>query len=102
MANDSDVGGTSAFECAVADTLKTMHITRSEGKKRGGLFWLQLANLLGQMTSPIRRVQDLVVEHGKVEGQTQPDRVGGLHLGTRHFKRFLVRSLRVVHYAFDG
>ena len=27
---------------------------------------------LGQATRPVRRVQDLVVEHGEVERQTQP------------------------------
>lgn len=59
-----------------------------------------IANLLGQMTSPIWRVEDLVVENRKVEGQPQPDRMGWLHLGARYFKRFLVRPLRVVHYAF--
>ena len=78
------------------DQEETMHKTREEEA-----FWLQLANLLGQMTSPIGRIQDLVVENGKVEGQTQPDRVCWLHLGAGHFKRFLVRSLRVVHYAFE-
>ncbi len=77
---------------------ETMHITGSKERT----FWLQLANLLSQMTSPIGWIQDLIVEHGKVEGQTQPDGVGWLHLGAGHFKRFLVWSLRVVHYAFQG
>ena len=28
--------------------------------------------------------------------------MGRLHLGARHFKSFLVGTLRVVHYAFEG
>ena len=35
------------------------------------------ANLLSQMASALRRVQDLIVEDREVEGQTQPDGVSG-------------------------
>ena len=52
-------------------TLKFINIT---GKSEG-------AYLLGQMASALGRVEDLVVEHGEVEGETQTDRVGGSQVG---------------------
>ena len=34
-----------------------------------------MANLLGQMAGTIRRVENFIVEHGEVEGQTKANRV---------------------------
>ena len=40
-----------------------------------------IESLLGEVAGTIRRVKDLVVEDGEVEGKTQADRVGGSELG---------------------
>ena len=49
-----------------------------------------VSNLLGQMTGPIGRIEDLVVKDGKVESQPQSDRMSRLHLGACHFECFLI------------
>lgn len=40
-----------------------------------------IEGLLGQVASTVRRVENLVVEHGEVEGQAEADGVGGSQLG---------------------
>lgn len=40
-----------------------------------------IESLLGEVAGTVRRVKDLVVENGEVEGKTQADRVGGSELG---------------------
>ncbi len=45
--------------------------------------------LLGELTSLVGAVEDLVVEYGKVEGESQPDWVGGLHLALADIKCIL-------------
>ena len=62
--------------------------------------WVAFSNLLGQVTGPVWRVENLVVEDREVQCQSQSNRVSWLHLGSCYFERFLVRPLRVVHYAF--
>jgi len=57
------------------------------------------SNLLGQMAGPVWRVENLVVEDREVECQSQANGVRWLHLASRYFECFLVRALRVVHYA---
>ena len=49
------------------------------------------------MTCPVRRVDDLVVEDGEVEGEAEADGVCRLHLGARDVERVLVGLLRVVN-----
>ena len=49
--------------------------------------------LFGQLTRLVRAVEDLVVEHGEVESQTQSDGVGGLHFGLADLKSVLVSLL---------
>ena len=56
--------------------------------------------LLGQLASLLGRVQDLVVEHREVEGQTQPDGVGGLHLLLGDLEGLLVGLLRLLEDGF--
>lgn len=53
--------------------------------------------LLGKVAGPIGRVQDLVVEDGKVQGQPQSDGVRRLHFGPGYVKCLLVGLLGVVH-----
>ena len=53
--------------------------------------------LLGELTRLVRAVEDLVVEHGEVEGEPQPDGVRGLHLGLADLESVLVGFLRVVN-----
>ena len=53
-------------------------------------------DLFGQVTRPVRRVDDLVVEDGEVEGEAEADGVRRLHLGARDVERVLVRLLRVL------
>jgi hypothetical protein len=45
--------------------------------------------LLGELTSLVGAVEDLVVEYGEVEGEAQPDGVGGLHLALADIKCIL-------------
>merc|ERR1712117_221380 len=50
---------------------------------------------LGELASLLGRVEDLVVEDGEVERQTEANRMRGLHLGLSNFKSFLVSLLRI-------
>ena len=45
------------------------------------------------MACAVGRVDDLVVEDGEVEGESEADGVRRLHLGTRDVERVLVRLL---------
>ena len=56
-----------------------------------------LTDLFGQVTRPVGRVDDLVVEDGEVECEPEADGVGRLHLGPRDVERVLVRLLGVLH-----
>ena len=58
--------------------------------------------LLGQLARLLRRVQDLVVEDGEVERQTEPDRVRRLHLALADLERVLVRFLGVLDDRCNG
>ena len=51
---------------------------------------------LGELASLLGRVEDLVVEDGEVEGESEADGVRRLHLGTRDVERVLVRLLRAL------
>ena len=53
--------------------------------------------LFRQLTRLLGRVEDFIVEHWEVEGQPEPDGVGGLHFVLADLKRFLVGFLRVVN-----
>lgn len=55
-------------------------------------------NLFGQLAGFVGRVQDLVVEDGEVQRQTQPDGMCRLHLALADLEGILVRSLRVIHH----
>ena len=56
--------------------------------------------LLGELTRLVRAVEDLVVEHGEVEGEPQPDGVRGLHLGLTNLESVLVGFLRIVNDSY--
>jgi hypothetical protein len=47
------------------------------------------------MTSPGRRINDFVIEYGKVERKTEPDRVSRLHFCPCNVECFLICFLRV-------
>jgi hypothetical protein len=49
-----------------------------------------IEGLLGKMTSLVGRVQDLIIENGEVEGQTQADWVGWCKVGLCNFGGVLV------------
>lgn len=55
-------------------------------------------HLLRQLTSFLGRVQDLVVEHREIQGQTQSDGMRGLHLGLGDLKGLLIGLLRVFQH----
>ena len=57
----------------------------------------KIADLLGKLAGLVGGVEDLVVEDGEVEGETQSDGVGGLHLPFADLKGVLVGLLRVVN-----
>ena len=59
-----------------------------------------LCYLLGQLARLVRAVEDLVVEHGEVEGEPQPDGVSRLHLGLTDLESVLVGFLRVVNDSY--
>ena len=61
------------------------------GKRSGNTY------SLGELASLLWRVEDLVVEDGEVEGEAQPDGVGGLHLTFADLEGVLVGLLRVVN-----
>ena len=71
------------------------------GERVVGVGWLwpgkKIADLLCQLAGLVGGVEDLVVEDGEVEGETQPDGVGWLHLTFADLKRVLVGLLRVVN-----
>ena len=46
-------------------------------------------SLLGQLAGLVGAVEDLVVEDREVEGEAEPDGVGGLHLGLADLKGVL-------------
>ena len=50
---------------------------------------------LGELASLLGRVEDLVVEDGEVERQTEADRMRWLHLGLSNLKGFLISLLRI-------
>ncbi len=58
-----------------------------------------LTYLLGQLARLLWRVEDLVVEDGEVERQSQADGVRGLHLRLGDLKGLLVRLLGVLQHA---
>ena len=57
----------------------------------------KIADLLGKLAGLVGGVEDLVVEDGEVEGETQSDGVGWLHLTFADLKGVLVGLLRVVN-----
>ena len=50
------------------------------------------------MACAVGRVDDLVVEDGEVEGESEPDGVGRLHLALGDLERLLVRLLGVLQH----
>ena len=57
----------------------------------------KIADLLGKLAGLVGGVEDLVVEDGEVERQSQPDGVSWLHLPFADLKGVLVGLLRVVN-----
>ena len=49
-----------------------------------------IKGLLGQMTSLVGRIEDLVVEDGEVESQTKTDGMSGREISGGHFSRGFV------------
>lgn len=58
--------------------------------------------LFGEMAGPIRTVLDLVVEHREVEGESQPDRVGGCEVGLGDLGSLLVGFVGCVRGGLFG
>jgi hypothetical protein len=54
-------------------------------------------DLFSELTSFFGRIEDLVIEDGEIESQSQPDGMRRLHLGLADFESILVRLLRIVH-----
>ena len=50
---------------------------------------------LGELASLLGRVEDLIVEDGEVERQTEADGMRGLHLGLSNLEGLLVSLLRI-------
>jgi hypothetical protein len=53
-------------------------------------------SLLSQVACLIRRVENLVVEHGEVERKAQANRVGGCEISGCNFSSILVRLKRLI------
>ena len=58
----------------------------------------KIADLLGKLAGLVGGVEDLVVEDGEVERQTEADGMRRLHLGFRNFKGLLISLLRIVQH----
>ena len=54
--------------------------------------------LFGELACPLRRVENLVVENGEVECESESDGMRWLHLGLGDFKRLLIRLLGVFQH----
>ena len=54
--------------------------------------------LLGQLAGFVGTVEDLIIEYGEVESQTQSDGMGWLHLGFADLESVLVSFLRIIHH----
>ena len=54
-------------------------------------------SLLGKLTGLVWAVEDLIVKHGEVESQAQPNGVGWLHLGLADLESVLVSFLGIVN-----
>merc|ERR1711981_322710 len=55
--------------------------------------------LLGQLAGFVGTVEDLIIEYGEVESQSQSDGMGWLHLGFADLKSVLVSFLRIIHHS---
>ena len=55
--------------------------------------------LLGQLAGFVGTVEDLIIEYGEVECESQSDGMGGLHLGFADLKSVLVSFLRIIHHS---
>ena len=62
----------------------------------------KIADLLGQLAGLVGGVEDLVVEDGEVEGETQPDGVGGLHGRLGNVESILISLLGIVNNSSLG
>ena len=58
-----------------------------------------LCYLLGQLAGFVGTVEDLIIEYGEVECESQSDGMGGLHLGFADLKSVLVSFLRIIHHS---
>lgn len=58
----------------------------------------RLYNLLCQVTGAGRRINDLVIEDGEVERQTETDRMRRLHFRLGNVEGLLIRFLRVLDH----
>lgn len=57
-------------------------------------------NLFSQMASSGWWIDNFVIENGKVESQSQPNRMSWLHFRLWYVKGFLISFLRILNYAF--
>ena len=57
----------------------------------------KLSNLLSQMASSIRRIENFVIKYGKIERQPQSDRMRGRHFRFGYIKCLLVCLLGIFH-----
>ena len=55
--------------------------------------------LLGQLAGFVGTVEDLIIEYGEVECESQSDGMGRLHLGFADLKSVLVSFLRIIHHS---
>ena len=58
-----------------------------------------LCYLLGQLAGFVGTVEDLIIEYGEVESQSQSDGMGWLHLGFADLESVLVSFLRIIHHS---
>jgi len=59
-----------------------------------------IESLLGEMASPVRRVQDLVIEDGEVEGETETDGVSWSELGLSNVRCVLTVDISLLFQFF--
>lgn len=69
------------YQCGILVALLAESVQLGNGLVEG---------LLGQATSLLRSVQDFIVEHGEVESEPQPDRVGRREVGVGDLAGLLI------------
>lgn len=88
----------SVFQVSLCITLSCLTLNTQIRTVTCVVLWIYI---FGQLTGLIRWVEDLIVENGEIEGETETDWVCGLHFFFADVKGFLVGSLWVFNDGWE-